>query len=177
MSFWYYCLDKNTNEIISGFLPWNFLNLPGASWKLFGASCRLPCLWYYIPSPQEAQRASMKPPGSYKKNSGQKSRNNFVGIFVQTIKPKGHFEINWPLSMSILKSTGYWLLAKKILIMYSFHENLQPILPFTLEINATWKPFYVGIIVLNKHKGWSSCTLPIFDKMKKKWGHFAKRIT
>ena len=31
------------------------------------------------------------------KNSEQKSRNNFVGIFVQTMKPKGHFEINWPL--------------------------------------------------------------------------------
>ena len=24
-------------------------------------------------------------------------RNNFVGNFVQTMKPKGHFEINWPL--------------------------------------------------------------------------------
>ena len=69
----------------------------GASWKLFGASCRLPWLWYYILSPQEAQRASMKPQGSYKKNLGQKSRNNFAGIFVQTMKPKGHFEINWPL--------------------------------------------------------------------------------
>ena len=28
------------------------------------------------------------------KNLGQKSRNNFVGIFVQTIIPKGHCEIN-----------------------------------------------------------------------------------
>ena len=33
------------------------------------------------------------------KISGQKSRNNFVGIFVQTIIPKGHFEINWPLPL------------------------------------------------------------------------------
>ena len=31
------------------------------------------------------------------KSPGQKSRKNFVGIFVQTMKPKGHFEINWPL--------------------------------------------------------------------------------
>ena len=57
-----------------------FYNFLGASCKLFGASCRLPCLWNYILSPQEAQKASRKPPGSYKKNSGQKSRNNFVGI-------------------------------------------------------------------------------------------------
>ena len=88
---------KLPTKLFLNFCPEIFCTFLGASWKLFGASCRLPCLWYYILSPQEAQRASMKPPGSYKKNSGQKSRNNFVGIFVQTMKPKGHFEINWPL--------------------------------------------------------------------------------
>ena len=62
------------------FCPEIFCTFLGASWKLFGASCRLTCLWNYILSPQEAQKASRKPPGSYKKNSGQKSRNNFVGI-------------------------------------------------------------------------------------------------
>ena len=41
----------------------------------------------------EAKRASMK----LQENSGQKSKNNFIGIFVQTMKPKGHFEIYWPL--------------------------------------------------------------------------------
>ena len=48
-----------------------FCSFLGASWKLFWASCRLPCLWYYILSHQEAQRASMKPPGSYKKTQGR----------------------------------------------------------------------------------------------------------
>ena len=28
---------------------------------------------------------------------GQKFSNFFVGILVQTMTPKGHFEINWPL--------------------------------------------------------------------------------
>ena len=28
---------------------------------------------------------------------GQKSSNFFFGILVQTMTPKGHFEINWPL--------------------------------------------------------------------------------
>jgi hypothetical protein len=41
-------------------------------------------------SPKSFQEA----PRKLQKNSGQKSRNNFVGIFVQTIIPKGHFEIN-----------------------------------------------------------------------------------
>ena len=88
---------KLPTKLFLNFCPEIFCTFLGASWKLFGASCKLPCLWYYIPSPQEAQRASMKPPRKLQKNSGQKSRNNFVGIFVQTMKPKGHFEINWPL--------------------------------------------------------------------------------
>jgi hypothetical protein len=41
-------------------------------------------------SPKSFQEALRK----LQKNSGQKSRNNFVGIFVQTIIPKGHFENN-----------------------------------------------------------------------------------
>ena len=91
--------------------PEFFCTFSGASWKLFGASCRLSCLWYHILSPKEAQRASMKPPGSYKKTQG---RNPEI-IFVQTMKPKGHFEIKWPLVNSdvnwltcIANSGPYW---------------------------------------------------------------------
>ena len=71
MSLWSDSFFQNTNEIISGFLPSNFCTFLKASWKLFGASCRLPCLWYYIPSPQKAQKASRKPPGSYKNIPGR----------------------------------------------------------------------------------------------------------
>ena len=102
MSLWFHRLDKNTNEINSEFLPWNFYTFLGASWKLFGAFCRLPCLWYYIISPQGSPKSFHEAPRKLQKNSGQKSRNNFVSIFVQTMKPKGHFEINWPLEMSSL---------------------------------------------------------------------------
>ena len=113
---------KNQRNYFWIFVLSFFCSFLGASWKLFGASCRLPCLWYYILSPQEAQRASMKPPGSYKKNSGQKSRKNFVGIFVQTMKPKGHFEINWPLETFLFKfSIGLW----KQTILYSLSFKLQ----------------------------------------------------
>ena len=62
---------KLPTKLFLNFCPEIFCTFLGASWKLFGASCRLPCLWYYILSPQEAQRASMKPPGSYKKTQGR----------------------------------------------------------------------------------------------------------
>ena len=62
---------KLPTKLFLNFCPEIFCTFLGASWKLFGASCRLPCLWYYIPSPQEAQRASMKPQGSYKKTQGR----------------------------------------------------------------------------------------------------------
>ena len=99
MSLWNDNFFQNTNEIISGFLPWNFLYLPGGFLEAFWGLlyCRLPYLWYYLLSPQEAQRASRKPPGSCKKKSGQKSRNNFFGFLEEVLTPKGHFEINWPL--------------------------------------------------------------------------------
>ena len=44
---------------------------PEIFWTFLGASWRLPCLWYWILSPQEAQKASRKPPGSYKKIQGR----------------------------------------------------------------------------------------------------------
>ena len=32
---------------------------------------------------------------------GQKLSNFFVGILVQTMTPKGHSEINWPLAIAV----------------------------------------------------------------------------
>ena len=62
---------KIPTKLFLDFCPEIFWTFLGASWKLFGASCRLPCLWYWILSPQEAQKASRKPPGSYKKIQGR----------------------------------------------------------------------------------------------------------
>ena len=86
MSFCFHRLDKNTNEVISGFLPWVFFV---ASWGLFGTSCRLPCLLYYIVSPQEASR-------KLQKISGQ-NLSNFSVVFWSKRFFQRHFEINWPL--------------------------------------------------------------------------------
>ena len=41
-----------------------------AFWGLRGI-CSLPYLWHYLLGPQEAQKASRKPPGSYKKFQGR----------------------------------------------------------------------------------------------------------
>ena len=64
--------SKIPTKLSLDFCPEIFCTFLGASWKLYEASCRLPCLWYYIVSPQGAQKASRKPTGSYKKNQGRK---------------------------------------------------------------------------------------------------------
>ena len=51
----------------------------------------------YLLSPQEAPKALRKPKGSYKKFQGRNPYNIFVAILVETMTPKRHFEINWPL--------------------------------------------------------------------------------
>ena len=48
--------SKIPTKLLLDFCPEIFCTFLGASWKLFRASCRLPCLWYYIPSPQEATK-------------------------------------------------------------------------------------------------------------------------
>ena len=63
--------SKIPTKLFLDFCPEIFCTFLGASWKLFGASCRLPYLWYYLLSPQEAQKASRKPPGSCKKIQGR----------------------------------------------------------------------------------------------------------
>ena len=63
--------SKIPTKLFLDFCPEIFGSFMGASWKHFGASCRLPYLWYYLLNPQEAQKASRKPPGSYKKFQGR----------------------------------------------------------------------------------------------------------
>ena len=62
---------KLPTKLFLNFCPEIFCTFLGASWKLFGASCRLPYLRYHLLSPQEAQKASRKPPGSCKKIQGR----------------------------------------------------------------------------------------------------------
>ena len=99
---------KLPTKLFLNFCPEIFCTFLGASWKLFAASCRLPCLIMilYTKSPG-SPKSFHEAPRKLQKNSGQKSRNHFFGIFVQTMKPKGHFEINWPLVISkILQILG-----------------------------------------------------------------------
>ena len=60
MSLWKYSLSQNSNEKISGFLPWNFCSFLGASWKLFG----LPGDLVSNIRSKEAYRKPPKLPGS-----------------------------------------------------------------------------------------------------------------
>ena len=101
---------KIPTKLFPDFCPEIFCTFLGASWKLFGASCRLPCLWYYILSPQEAQKASRKPPRSYKKFQGRNRYNILVPILVATMTAKRHFQINWPLVKHFNKNYAIKLL-------------------------------------------------------------------
>ena len=89
---------KSPTKLFLNFCPEIFWTFVGASWKLFEASCRLPYSWYYLLSPQEAEKASREAPRKVQKISGQKYRNNSVGFLEEVLTPKGHFEINWPLA-------------------------------------------------------------------------------
>ena len=52
---------------------------------------------------------------------GQKLSNFFVGILVQTIIPKGHFEINWPLSKGGLQIFVYASNKKLQILFFQGH--------------------------------------------------------
>jgi hypothetical protein len=52
----------------------------GASWNLFGASCVLPYLLYYLLSPQEAPKSFQEAPRKLQKNQGRNPYNIFVAI-------------------------------------------------------------------------------------------------
>ena len=88
----------------------------------------------------------MKPSGSYKK-----TRNNFVGIFVQTMKPKGHFEINWPLTTGnfIVQCSGvilwyyvlsFFLSCPRIFVNDNYEDNSYKMQQkyFIWEISNIW---------------------------------------
>ena len=48
--------SKIATKLFLDSCPEIFCTVMGASWKLFGASCRLLYLWYYLLSPQEAAK-------------------------------------------------------------------------------------------------------------------------
>ena len=90
---------------------------------------------------------------------GQKLSKNFVGILVETMPSKGHFEINWPLSKcqnhkedstnfcGLLREAGLWF--------WGFIKQLE-IIGFYFEIttlNNELKSMYRFGSWLNRIKG------------------------
>ena len=71
-----------------------FCSFLGASWKLFGLPGDIVSNIIHKEAYRKPQKASRK----VQKNSGQKSRNNFVGFLEEVFWPRGHSEINWPLA-------------------------------------------------------------------------------
>ena len=89
--------SKKPTELFLYFCPEICYTFLGASWKLFELPGDLVSNIINKEAYRKPQKASRKPqeaPRKVQKNSGQKSRNNFVGFFEEVLKPKGHFEIN-----------------------------------------------------------------------------------
>ena len=86
---------QNSNKNIVRISALNFFV---ASWGLPGSVLRLPGdLVSNIINKEiyrKPQKASRKPPGSYKKIQGKNPDNNFIAVLVKWDAPKGHFEIN-----------------------------------------------------------------------------------
>ena len=84
MSSWCHRFDQKSNENIvrisalKGFIA--SLGIPGSSMILLTIVPR-------------------KPSGSYKKFQGRNPYNIFFAILVETMTPKRHFKINWPLEV------------------------------------------------------------------------------
>ena len=97
MSLWFHRLDKKPTKLFLDFCPGFFLYLPGGFLEAFWGFLQASLFMILHTKSPGSPKSFHEAPRKLQKNSGQKSRNNFVGIFVQTVKPKGHFEINWPL--------------------------------------------------------------------------------
>ena len=132
MSLWFHRLDKITNEIISEFLPWNFLYLPGGFLEAFWGFLQASLFMILHTKSPGSPKSFHEAPRKLQKNSGQKSRNNFVGIFVQTMKPKGHFEINWPLVTILIGENLIWtsLIHFEQIWSKKIKQKTQPFLSF-----------------------------------------------
>ena len=97
---------KISTKLYLDFCPEFFCSFLGASWKLFGLPGDLVCNIINKEACRKPQKASRKPPGRYKKFQGRNSE--IIDNFVKTMKPKGHFEINWPLhTVKNIQSTQY----------------------------------------------------------------------
>ena len=117
MSFWFHRLDKNTNEIISGFLPWVFFcSFLGASWKLFGLPGDLVCNIINKEACRKPQKASRKPPGRYKKFQGRNSE--IISLVILSKR--------WN-QRDILKLTDLYQVSRKV-FRKSWNSNMYQII-------------------------------------------------
>ena len=119
---------QNTND----FFFWiSVLNFFVTSLGLPGSFLRLPrdLLSNIITkeSYRKPRKASRNPQGSYKNFQGRNSNNIFVGLLVETMTPKGHFEINWPLASHVLKTE---------LQVWNFCNMVSPLIIFNFVF---WK--------------------------------------
>ena len=83
--------------------------------KLLCGFLRLHYLWCYSLSPQKAPASFQEAPRKLQKFQGKNPYNILIAILVETMLPKRHFKINWPLattqaaSYKMLKFLGRYI--------------------------------------------------------------------
>ena len=106
---------------------------------------------------------------------GQKLSNFFVAILVQTMTPKGHFEINWPLVIvkikKVLETKWGWWNKKRIFHIKCTYLRITKILAFDQNVielwiilslkwrqwrlrPVIWQDFWISIAEINKNGFW-----------------------
>ena len=99
---------------------------------------------------------------------GQKLSNFFVGILVQTMAPKGHFEINWPSracrpcnGASLYTHSIVWYqketfsnslkiyIERELVVQYSLAMNGAPL--GAQRLPEHWKGAMLGVQLLEQH--------------------------
>ena len=85
--------------------------------------------------------------------------NFFVGILVQTMTPKGHFEINWPLAVTI-RSTRKVIYNK---FHSEFELQIAHVNPYRLK-GKCHSHFSDGVRNGAKYFHWVFLFFSIFDK-------------
>ena len=98
-----------------------------------------------------SSKSFQEAPRKLQKNSGQNPGNNFVGFLEEVFTPKGHFEINWPLS-SAQKVHEQILNRKKIAFIKNYLRNYFTPLFFVLQGRVCTSPLFhpTWIMIIQK---------------------------
>ena len=99
-------------------------------------------------------KSFLEAPRKLQKISGQKSCNNFVGILEEVFGPKGHSEINWPLTARVLSCCNFY--GPQLEIFNSKFSKFSLFIIFScackkINFMMSIKLFFVCALCMDRH--------------------------